>query len=193
MGASSSREQQSQATMSSEASSCPVVGSSVGSTPPETTATGTDGSSCPIPERFRRGPVYNVYNQRIDGAPAPPACDMHAAQMPVPPYADVHRQHPDVCCYLCYNCKAQQEQIESSLALARQGETQHAALTCRPAATASAAGHARLDQQHATGAQSAPLGGAAGAAVHTAGGVVHTKRWHSRQLAVPLATDVLQR
>jgi hypothetical protein len=79
MGASGSREQQSEATMSGEASSCPVVGSSVGSTPPETTATGIGGSSCPIPERYRRGPVYNVYNQRIDGAPAPPSSDMHAA------------------------------------------------------------------------------------------------------------------
>lgn len=65
--------------------------------------------------------------------------------------------------------------------------------TCRSAATASAAKHARRDQQHATTARPAPLGGAAGAAVHTACGVVHTQGRHSRQLAVPLATDVLQR
>lgn len=36
-------------------------------TAPDASATGANSSNCPIPERYRRGPVYNVYNQRIDG------------------------------------------------------------------------------------------------------------------------------
>lgn len=65
MGSSASRERQGVAANPVSASDCPVLNPQ---SPPDASATGAGSSNCPIPERYRTGPVYNVYSQRIDGA-----------------------------------------------------------------------------------------------------------------------------